>query len=101
MFAGHYATALAAKAIEPRAPLWTLIAGAQLVDIGWSVLVIAGVERGHIDVALLITREGEAAARFVPGVLEEAVVADLLDALCLLKNTHGASFASRDTVTRD
>ena len=52
MFAGHYATALAAKAIEPRAPLWTLIAGAQLVDIGWSVLVIAGVERGHIDPAL-------------------------------------------------
>jgi hypothetical protein len=25
----------AAKAVEPRAPLWTLIAGAQLVDIGW------------------------------------------------------------------
>ena len=52
MFAGHYATALAAKAIEPRAPLWTLIAGAQLVDIGWSALVIAGIERGRIDPAL-------------------------------------------------
>ena len=25
MFVGHYAAALAAKAIEPRAPLWTLI----------------------------------------------------------------------------
>lgn len=49
MFAGHYATALAAKAIEPRAPMWTLIAGAQFIDIGWSVLVIAGVERGRID----------------------------------------------------
>ena len=52
MFAGHYATALAAKAIEQRAPLWTLIAGAQLVDIGWSAMVIAGVERGRIDPAL-------------------------------------------------
>ena len=52
MFAGHYATALAAKAAEPRAPMWALIAGAQLVDIGWSALVIAGIERGHIDPAL-------------------------------------------------
>lgn len=52
MFAGHYATALAAKAIEPRAPLWTLIAGAQLVDIAWSALVIAGIEGGRIDPAL-------------------------------------------------
>ena len=52
MFAGHYATALAAKAAEPRAPMWALIAGAQLVDIGWSALVIAGIERGHIDPTL-------------------------------------------------
>lgn len=52
MFAGHYAAALAAKAAEPRAPMWTLIAGAQLVDIGWSALVIAGVEGGRIDPAL-------------------------------------------------
>lgn len=52
MFAGHYATALAAKAAEPRAPMWTLIAGAQLVDIGWSALVIAGIERGHLDPTL-------------------------------------------------
>lgn len=52
MFVGHYAAALAAKAAEPRAPLWTLVAGAQLIDIGWSALVIAGIERGHIDPAL-------------------------------------------------
>jgi hypothetical protein len=44
MFVGHYAAALAAKAVEPRAPLWTLIAGAQLIDIGWAGLVMAGVE---------------------------------------------------------
>lgn len=52
MFAGHYAAALAAKAAEPKAPMWTLIAGAQLVDIGWSVLIIAGVERGRSDPSL-------------------------------------------------
>lgn len=52
MFAGHYAAALAAKAAEPRAPMWTLVAGAQLVDIGWSALIIAGVERGSSDPSL-------------------------------------------------
>jgi hypothetical protein len=52
MFAGHYAAALAAKAAEPRAPMWTLVAGAQLVDIGWGALVIAGIERGRIDPTL-------------------------------------------------
>ena len=36
MFVGHYAAAVAAKAIEPKAPLWTLAAGCQLVDIGWT-----------------------------------------------------------------
>src|ERR1700754_1037636 len=49
MFAGHYAAALAAKAVEPRAPMWTLVAGAQLIDIGWAALVIAGIERGSVD----------------------------------------------------
>ena len=39
MFVGHYAAALAAKAAEPKTPLWTLVAGCQLIDIGWSVEV--------------------------------------------------------------
>lgn len=52
MFVGHYAAALAAKAIEPRAPLWTYVIGAQLIDIGWGALVIAGVEKVRIDEAL-------------------------------------------------
>lgn len=52
MFAGHYAAAFAAKAVEPRAPLWTLIAGAQLVDIGWGALVMAGIEHGRVDPTL-------------------------------------------------
>ena len=52
MFVGHYAAALAAKAIEPRAPLWTLAAGCQLVDIGWSVFVMTGIERASVDPSL-------------------------------------------------
>ncbi|MDP3492600.1 MAG: hypothetical protein Q8R82_05765 [Hyphomonadaceae bacterium] len=52
MFAGHYAAALAAKAIEPKAPTWALVAGCQLIDIGWSALVIAGIEHGRVDPSL-------------------------------------------------
>ena len=52
MFVGHYAAALAAKAAEPRAPLWALVAGAQLIDIGWSVLIMTGAEKVSFDPAL-------------------------------------------------
>jgi len=52
MFVGHYAAAFAAKAIEPKAPMWTLAAAAQLVDIGWSAFIIAGIERASVDPAL-------------------------------------------------
>lgn len=53
MFVGHYSAALAAKAAEPRGPLWAYVAAAQLIDIGWSGLVMAGVEKVRIDKALL------------------------------------------------
>lgn len=52
MFVGHYAAALAAKSAEPRAPLWTLVAGCQLLDIGWSGLVIAGIEKFRFNPSL-------------------------------------------------
>jgi hypothetical protein len=52
MFAGHYAAALAAKAYEPRAPLWTYVGACQLLDIGWSSLVALGVEKVRFDPAL-------------------------------------------------
>lgn len=52
MFVGHYAAALAAKAYEPRAPLWTYVGACQLLDIGWSSLVALGVEKVRIDTSL-------------------------------------------------
>ena len=52
MFVGHYSAALAAKAVEPRGPLWAYVAAAQLVDIGWSVLVMAGIEKVRVDHSL-------------------------------------------------
>lgn len=52
MVIGHYAAALAAKAIEPRAPLWIYVVAAQLIDIAWALLVILGVEHLRLDPAL-------------------------------------------------
>jgi membrane-bound metal-dependent hydrolase YbcI (DUF457 family) len=52
MFVGHYAAALAAKAAEPKAPLWSLVAACQLVDIGWSAFIIAGIEHADVDPTL-------------------------------------------------
>jgi hypothetical protein len=52
MFIGHFAVALAAKTKAPKLPLWTLMGASQLLDIGWSGLVIAGIEKVRIDPAL-------------------------------------------------
>ena len=49
MFVGHYAAALAAKAVQPKAPFWTYVLGAQLVDVAWGGLVLAGVEKMSLD----------------------------------------------------
>jgi hypothetical protein len=48
MFLGHFATAYAAKGLAPRTSLGTLFAAAQLPDLVWPWLVLAGVERVSI-----------------------------------------------------
>jgi hypothetical protein len=45
MFVGHYGPALAAKPLERRLPLWLLFLAVQWLDVGWSVLVMLGVEK--------------------------------------------------------
>jgi len=49
MFVGHFAVALAAKRAAPRTSLATLFAAAQLLDLVWPVLVLAGLETVRID----------------------------------------------------
>ncbi|MCM2333547.1 MAG: hypothetical protein NDI82_06335 [Anaeromyxobacteraceae bacterium] len=49
MFLGHFAVALGAKRLAPRASLGTLVAASQLIDLAWPVLVLAGVEVVRID----------------------------------------------------
>lgn len=49
MLIGHFAAGLAAKRVSPRTSLGTLFAAAQLLDLVWPMLVLAGVERVRID----------------------------------------------------
>jgi len=48
MFVGHYGPSFAIKSIQPRIPLWVLFIAVQLLDVGWSVLVLFGVEKVRI-----------------------------------------------------
>ena len=81
MFAGHYAAALAAKTVEPRAPLWTYALACQLIDVGWSGLIMAGVERAHTDDSLQgskLVLEHMPWTHSLPGALVWSVAAALL-----------------------
>ncbi|HET9024455.1 MAG TPA: hypothetical protein VFN64_07765 [Burkholderiaceae bacterium] len=49
MFVGHFAAALAAKAIAPRTSLGTLTFAAQWIDLLWPTLLLAGFERVRIE----------------------------------------------------
>jgi len=48
LFIGHFATAYAAKRLAPRVSLGTLFAAAQLSDLLWPCLVLAGVEHASV-----------------------------------------------------
>ena len=49
MFIGHFAVALAAKRVVPQTSLGVLFCAAQLPDVIWPALVLAGVERVEIN----------------------------------------------------
>jgi membrane-bound metal-dependent hydrolase YbcI (DUF457 family) len=49
MFIGHFGIALAAKRAAPRTSLGMLVAAAQLLDLIWPPLVLAGIEKVRID----------------------------------------------------
>lgn len=86
MFVGHYAAAMAAKAIEPKAPMWTLAAATQLIDIGWSAFIIAGVEHARVDPSLpgsTLVLYDMPWTHSLPGVLAWSVGAALLAKLLL------------------
>ncbi len=48
MFIGHFAASVAVKAARPQLPFWACVGAAQLVDIAWAGLIIAGVEQVRV-----------------------------------------------------
>jgi hypothetical protein len=54
MFVGHFAVAFGAKRVVPGVSLGTLFVAAQLADLVWPVLVIAGVERVGVQPGLTV-----------------------------------------------
>ena len=48
MFVGHYGPSFAIKSIQRPIPLWVLFIAVQFLDVGWSVLVLLGVEKVRI-----------------------------------------------------
>jgi membrane-bound metal-dependent hydrolase YbcI (DUF457 family) len=48
MFVGHLAVGLAAKRFAPKTSVGTLLVGAQLADMLWPILILAGVEHARI-----------------------------------------------------
>jgi hypothetical protein len=100
MFVGHYAAALAAKAAQPKAPLWTYVLAAQLVDVGWSVLIITGAERLRFDPSLpgsSLVLDHMPYTHSLPAAVLWAVAAGLL-ATWALKLPRGAGIAVGLTV---
>ena len=48
MFIGHYGPAFALKGAARPIPLWALFLGVQWLDVGWALLVLAGIEKLRI-----------------------------------------------------
>ncbi len=48
MFVGHYGPSFAAKKADTSIPLWVLFLAVQLLDVGWGVFVLLGVEKVRI-----------------------------------------------------
>jgi hypothetical protein len=48
MYAGHFASAMAMKAREPRAPTWALLLGVGLLDVLFGIFVPLGWERATV-----------------------------------------------------
>lgn len=49
MFLGHFAVALAAKRVAPRASLGALVFAAQFADLLWPLLLLLGTEQAHVQ----------------------------------------------------
>jgi hypothetical protein len=49
VFVGHLAVALGVKKVEPRVPLWGLVAASYGIDLLWPLLLLVGIEVVQVD----------------------------------------------------
>jgi hypothetical protein len=59
MFVGHYGPSLVVKAAKASIPLWVLFLAVQLVDVFWSIFVLAGIEKARITWFCWSLRNGD------------------------------------------
>ena len=78
MFVGHYGVSFAAKRGDRTIPLWALFLAVQLLDVFWSVFVVAGLEK--VRIAPGITASNPLDLYYMP--YTHSLVAALLWSLC-------------------
>lgn len=100
MLIGHYCASFIAKAVNPKIPLWILLLAAQFVDVIWAVLIMLGVEHGHLDETLPSNPLVLSHMPYSHGLVATLVWAILAYVLAhqLLKASKKASFAIAATV---
>jgi hypothetical protein len=96
MFIGHYGPALGAKAALRQIPLWVLFIAVQWMDVVWSVLVLAGIEKVRVVPGLM---EGSALdLYYMPythglfGALALSVILGAIVAMFMRENKRAAFF---------
>ena len=97
MFAGHLAVALAAKHVEPEAPLGALVAASFGLDLLWPLLLLVGLACIYIVATTLRLsaqlHRGEAAALDLMGASRGFVRAPII-AEGILQGVFGAAIAA-------
>ena len=92
---GHYSAGFAAKAAAREVPLWVLFLAAQLVDVLWALLVLAGIER--VELVPGITASNPLDLQHIPYTHSLVAVVAWSALAVLAFRLLGASRSSRST----
>ena len=91
MFIGHFALGFAAKRAAPRVSLGILFLAAQLADVLWPILVLAGIETVRIAPGItVVTPLDFVSYPYSHSLLSLCVLGAALGAVCALWRKNGA-----------
>jgi hypothetical protein len=100
MFAGHYGAGLGAKAADARVPPWVLFLAVQWLDVVWSILVLANVEKVRVVQGLTDASDFDFHFYRYSHSLTAAVVWSAAAALALVLVVTGYSTVFGDSTDR-